>query len=202
MAIAELEGTKSDTLKKQAEAFRAMVLAEKEKAAITNLNVDSMDKAMIAAQAVITMPTISRVADGMLQEAGFTPPKVSIPLSLPPMQGSQPFPQAPQPPQQPPMAMPQQQISRPQAVAMPPQEGLSQNMPMAAAAKQAETQALTASVAAMKDISQGTIGALSEITDAIASMAESMKEASKPKQSRVVIEKQADGSFVGKKVDD
>jgi hypothetical protein len=54
----------------------------------------------------------------------------------------------------------------------------------------------------MKDISQGTIGALSEITDAIASMAESMKEASKPKQSRVIIEKQADGSFVGKKVDD
>jgi hypothetical protein len=205
MAIAELEGTKSDTLKKQAEAFRAMVLAEKEKAAITNLNVDSMDKAMIAAQAVITMPTISRVADGMLQEAGFTPPKVSIPLSLPPMQGSQPFPQAQQqaqPPQQPPMAMPQQQISRPQSVAMPPQDGLAQNMPMAAAAKQAETQALTASVAAMKDISQGTIGALSEITDAIASMAESMKEASKPKQSRVVIEKQADGSFVGKKVDD
>ncbi len=203
MAMAELEGTKSDTLKKQAEAFRAMVLAEKEKATITNLNVDSMDKAMVAAQAVITMPTISRVADGMLQEAGFAPPKVSIPLSLPPMQGTQPFPQAPQPPQpqmQAPMGMPAP--TRPPAIAMPPQQGLAQNMPMAAAAKQAETQALTASVAAMKDISQGTIGALSEITEAIASMAESMKEVSRPKQSKVVIEKQPDGSFVGKKVDE
>lgn len=201
MAMTELEGKKVDVLKKQAEAFRSMVLAEREKAMTVKSNVDSTAAAMVAATQVIAMPTIARVADGILQEAGWkdnTKP-VGIPMGLPPMPGTQPFPQQPQQqmPQQMPLPMQQAPMQRP-PIAMPPQEGLATNMPMKAAA---ETQALTSSVNAMREISQGTVSALSEITEAIATMAESMKEAGKPKQSRVVISKQADGSFVGEKVE-
>jgi hypothetical protein len=83
--------------------------------------VDATNTAMTAAQMVIAMPTTARVADGILQEAGwrdFTANAVSG--GLPPMPPQQPMPQpepAPQdaqPQAMPPEAMPPE--------AMPPEQ--------------------------------------------------------------------------------
>ncbi|CAB4134952.1 hypothetical protein UFOVP275_39 [uncultured Caudovirales phage] len=203
MAVADLEGKKADAFGKQAKAFREMLLAEQAKAETVLTKVDTAANAMVAAQAVITMPTIAKVADGILKEAGWQAGKpAGITMGLPPMQGSQPFQQAPQPQQQPPQLPPMPDQSRPQAIAMPPQAGLSSSMPVAVAAKQAETQALTQSVAAMKEIGAGTVSALSEVGQAIAAMAEQMKASQAPKTGKVIIKKNGDGSFEATKTEE
>jgi hypothetical protein len=207
MAMAELEGVKSDTIKKQAEAFRAMLLAHQTKAQTVLTNVDATANAMVAAQAVITMPTIARVADGILKESGWQSNRGGVPMGLPPMQGTQPMPMLPPPqqPQAPQGGMPQQEQPqpRPQQIAMPPQQSLGGNtIPASIASKQAETQALAQSMEAMREIGAGTVSALTEVTQAIAVMAEQMKESTKPKAGKVVIQKQADGSFVGTKTEE
>lgn len=122
LAMAELDGKVADTDKKVADAKRAMAAAERELGLAIKDRVDATSTAMTAAQMVITMPTTARVADGILQEAGwrdFTANAVSN--GLPPMPQQQPQPQ-PEPAQQeaPPQAMPPE--------AMPP-EAAPQDMP-------------------------------------------------------------------------
>jgi hypothetical protein len=80
MFMAELEGKQADTLKKTADARKAMASAEREEAATIQTRVDSTAKAMTAAQMVIAMPVTAKVADGVLQEAGwrdFSPTSVA-----------------------------------------------------------------------------------------------------------------------------
>ncbi|MGL4297350.1 MAG: portal protein [Aestuariivirga sp.] len=94
MFMAELEGKQADAALKRAKVAREDGMAMKDR-------VDSTNTAMTAAQSVITMPTIARVADGILQEAGwkdFTAPQVPANLAMPP-----------QPQQVPPEAVPQEQ---------------------------------------------------------------------------------------------
>ena len=84
-----------------------MAKVEREQGMTMKDRVDAMGAAMTSAQAVITMPTIARVADGMLQEAGwpsFTAPQVPASLGLP--QQAEPAP--PQPEQLPPSEIPAQ----------------------------------------------------------------------------------------------
>lgn len=103
MFLAELEGKQADAALKRAKVAREEGMAMKDR-------VDSTNTAMTAAQSVITMPTIARVADGILQEAGwrdFTAPQVPANLAMPPQQ--------PQP-EAPPEAAPQEQ-----AMEQPPQ---------------------------------------------------------------------------------
>lgn len=103
MFLAELEGKQADVALKRAKVAREDGMAMKDR-------VDSTNTAMTAAQSVITMPTIARVADGILQEAGwrdFTAPQVPANLAMPPQQ--------PQP-EAPPEAAPQEQ-----AMEQPPQ---------------------------------------------------------------------------------
>lgn len=103
MFLAELEGKQADAALKRSKVAREEGMAMKDR-------VDSTNTAMTAAQSVITMPTIARVADGILQEAGwrdFTAPQVPANLAMPPQQ--------PQP-EAPPEAAPQEQ-----AMEQPPQ---------------------------------------------------------------------------------
>lgn len=96
MFLAELEGKQADAALKRSKVAREEGMAMKDR-------VDSTNTAMTAAQSVITMPTIARVADGILQEAGwrdFTAPQVPANLAMPPQQ--------PQP-EAPPEAAPQEQ---------------------------------------------------------------------------------------------
>ncbi len=100
--MATLAEKKAKALKTEAEAVRAKLAAEREEALTMQTRVDATNTAMTAAQAVVMMPTIAKVADGILQEAGwrdFTAPTVP---SMPPpaMQGMPPPPeQMPQPQQ-------------------------------------------------------------------------------------------------------
>ncbi len=103
MFLAELEGKQADAALKRAKVAREEGMAMKDR-------VDSTNTAMTAAQSVITMPTIARVADGILQEAGwrdFTAPQVPANLAMPPQQTQ---------PEAPPEAAPQEQ-----AMEQPPQ---------------------------------------------------------------------------------
>ena len=107
MFLAELEGKQADAALKRAKVAREEGMAMKDR-------VDSTNTAMTAAQSVITMPTIARVADGILQEAGwrdFTAPQVPANLAMPPQQ--------PQP-EAPPEAAPQEQAME-QQPEQPPQ---------------------------------------------------------------------------------
>jgi hypothetical protein len=84
---------------KQADARRAMASAEREEGIAMKDRVDATQSAMVSAQAIVTMPTIAKVADGILQEAGWKnfagQVPSGIPLGLPPMPSVQ---QAQQPP--------------------------------------------------------------------------------------------------------
>lgn len=107
MFLSELEGKQADAALKRAKVAREEGMAMKDR-------VDSTNTAMTAAQSVITMPTIARVADGILQEAGwrdFTAPQVPANLAMPPQQ--------PQPEAQP-EAAPQEQAME-QQPEQPPQ---------------------------------------------------------------------------------
>lgn len=219
---AELADKQAGAMLKQAQALKTMTDAERAAAGTMADRVNATSSAMTAAQMVIAMPTIARVADGILQESGWNsgPPPAR---GLPPMPGME---QPPQMPPQPPMAppsMPQPsaeveepgEMEPPEAMEAPEQPMQPMPMPRPPLAMppmgtggprppigMGPSTEAQASIEAVKQISEGTMTALSEISQAISVMAESMAQISKPRSSKVVIEKQADGSFVGKKVEE
>jgi len=228
MFMAELEGKQADAQKKRADAQKAEVQADREQRLAVGDSVAATVNAMTAAQAVITMPTIARVADGILQEAGWknyagqTPS--GIPIGLPPLPGTQPIQRMPMPaqpaqpmpeiappgpvqeqpqPQPQPMPEPQQAMPAPVArppISMPPLASLGTgNPPIGMGGPNAES---NAAVEAVKQIGDGTMAALTAVTDAIATMAQEIAQLKQPKASKVVISKQADGTFVGTKVEE
>ena len=106
MFMAELAGKQADADKKVADAKRALASAEREQGLAMKDRVDATSTAMTAAQMVITMPTTARVADGILQEAGWTNFTGSaVAGGLPPMpapapaEPPQPAPAQPMPPE-------------------------------------------------------------------------------------------------------
>ena len=107
MFQAELAGKQADADQKQANARRAIASAEREEGIAMKDRVDATQSAMVSAQAIVTMPTIAKVADGILQEAGWKnfagQVPSGIPLGLPPFQAQQPkqLPQMPVNPQMP-----------------------------------------------------------------------------------------------------
>lgn len=119
MFMAELKGKEGDAMLKMANAEKAMAGADREQRRAVLDSVDATGKAMVAAQAVITMPTIARVADGILQEAGwknYGQPGMPAPQDqgqgmaqqgMPPQQ-EQPQPEQPQ--EQMPEQQPQEQV--------------------------------------------------------------------------------------------
>lgn len=131
VAMADLDGKNADVEKKVADAKRAMAAAEREMGLAMKDRVEATGEAMVAAQAVITMPTIARVADGILQEAGWknyagqTPS--GIPIGLPPMQPQQAPVQQGMPPQPEPAPQPEPQPAPPEG-AVP--EGAQPEAPM------------------------------------------------------------------------
>lgn len=113
MAEAELAGKQADADKKVADAKRALAAAEREQGLAMKDRVDATNTAMTAAQSVITMPTIARVADGILQEAGWKNFSAGAMGGLPPM------PEQPEP-QPEPQPMPEQ--GAPQEQGLPPEQ--------------------------------------------------------------------------------
>ena len=116
MFMAELEGKQAETALKLARIQREHGMTIKDR-------VDATGVALTSAQSVITMPTIAKVADGILQEVGWRDFKAShvtqglppMPEQMPPEQPMQeePMPEAPapqpeQPMEQPPMEQPPQ----------------------------------------------------------------------------------------------
>lgn len=120
LAMAELDGKAADTDKKVADAKKAMAAAERELGLAMKDRVDATNTAMMAAQMVIAMPTTAKVADGILQEAGWTNFTASaVSGGLPPQPQQQPMPQPePQPQQE---AQPQPQPEPSPQEAMPPE---------------------------------------------------------------------------------
>ena len=114
MFQAELAGKQADAEQKQANARRAIASADREEGLAMKDRVDATQSAMVAAQSVVTMPTIAKVADGILQEAGWKnfagQVPSGIPLGLPPMQDQQ-SPPPPQMPANPQMPEQDQQVS-------------------------------------------------------------------------------------------
>jgi len=101
LAMAELRGKNADAELKEANAAKSRSNADGHDAATILTRVTAADMAMTAATQVITMPTIARVADGILQESGWKDFTTSgVPIGLPPMP-AQPQEQPPQQPQQP-----------------------------------------------------------------------------------------------------
>ena len=216
VAQTELENKQADTALKLANVLKLHVGAQREQNAIVGDKVTAANTAMTAATQVIAMPTIAKVADGILRESGWGKDSVLPPLpgmNRPPIPQPQPQPdiQDVQPRMQepaapapapsgseiaPPAPMPAPMpVPRP-AMGMPPAQ--PQQSPLAMLAGAQESQAISA----MKDMQQGTIAALTQVTQAIASMAEAMKTMEKPKNSKVIIEKTPDGKFVGRKVEE
>lgn len=104
MAMTELEGKKAEVAKKLADADRAKAAAIREDVLAMKERVEATNTAMVAAQSVVAMPTIAKVADGLLQESGWKnlPGDVpsGIPTNLPMQQGmppQQPMPENQQP---------------------------------------------------------------------------------------------------------
>lgn len=226
MFMAELGDKQAGAALKQAQAMKTMADADRASTGAMADRVNATGTAMSAAQMVIAMPTIARVADGILQESGWSsspparglpplpgmqpPPDMGNPMPEPAMQPppqepmqpkmvEQPMPEQGAQPQPEPMAEPQPAMPMPRPpLAMPPM-GAQGGRPPIGTGPSTEAQA---SIEAVKQISEGTLTALSEISQAIATMAQTVAESSKPRTSKVVIEKQADGSFVGKKVEE
>ena len=97
----------ADLAEKQGKAAKSMAEAERIKRLMVGDSVRATENAMTAATAVITMPTIAKVADNILNEAGWSQAHQS---GLPPQ------PQQPSPEQQ------QQMQQQQQAMEQPPQE--------------------------------------------------------------------------------
>jgi hypothetical protein len=101
----------ADLREKNAKAAKLEADAERVKRMAINDSVDATGKAMQAAQSVITMPTIAKVADNILAEAGWNQAHPGAAAQgLPAMQPDQPMPpqgempmEAPPPEQAPPM---------------------------------------------------------------------------------------------------
>lgn len=125
MFMAELAGKQADAGKKEADARRAMASAERELGLAMKDRVDATSTAMTAAQMVIAMPTTARVADGILQEAGWTNFTGSaVSAGLPPQQPpQQPEPPPPMEQQQPGQPMPVEQQAMPIAPGEQPIQG-------------------------------------------------------------------------------
>lgn len=86
MFMADLAGKEADAQKKTADARKALAQAEREEAMTIQTRVDATANAMTAAGMVITMPTVAKVADGILQEAGwrdFNPAPVTSAVASP-----------------------------------------------------------------------------------------------------------------------
>lgn len=219
MAMAELENKNADTAVKMSTAAKNGMTTKREQTLAIGDRVIATKDAMEAATAVVSMPTIALVADGILQEAGWTgynnQAAVGLPSmesqARPPMQAPMPAPMEQQAPamQEQPMPEPQEQMAPLPMPARAPVVRPSFGMPTANQAPPdrpplgvGPTSEVQASIDAVKQISEGTMAALSEMTQAVATMAQSMEAMNKPKTTKVVIEKQADGSFVGKKVEE
>ena len=108
MFMAELAAKQADAKAKEANALKAMAGAEREQGLAMLDRVTATQEAIMAAQAVVTMPTVARVADGILQEAGWKNVPGQVPSGAPDASTMQPQALAqqgmpPQPePQQPP----------------------------------------------------------------------------------------------------
>ena len=122
VAMAELENKQADTAVKMSTAAKNGISAQREQSLAVKDRVDATAAAMTAATAVITMPTIARVADGVLQEAGWQDYTRMAGAGLPPM--PQPMPPEPQPipPEQAMQEQPPEQMQQPEpAQPMPAQ---------------------------------------------------------------------------------
>ena len=108
MFMAELAGKQADAKAKEATALKTMASAEREQGLAMLDRVTATGEAMVAAQAVVMMPTIAKVADGILQEAGWQNVPGQVPSGAPDASLMQPQAMAQQglPPQQEPQQPP------------------------------------------------------------------------------------------------
>jgi len=90
----------ADLREKNAKAAKAEADADRTKRQSINDSVDATNSAMQAAKAVITMPTIARVADNILTEAGWDQAHSNAAQGLPPQPMQQPMPPEVNQPQQ------------------------------------------------------------------------------------------------------
>lgn len=124
MFMADLQGKQADADKKAADAELSRIKAEREQSLAVGDRVNATNVAMQAAVQVVSMPTIARVADGILQEAGWKNYAGQVPSGIPTdlqpqamaAQGIPPMPPTPQDP-----AMMQNPASGAPAEGMPPQ---------------------------------------------------------------------------------
>jgi hypothetical protein len=100
-AAAQKAMFEAELMEKQGKAAKSMAEAERVKRLMVGDSVRATENAMTAATAVITMPTIAKVADNILNEAGWA----QAHGGLPQQQGQQPPPQE-QMQEQPPMEQP------------------------------------------------------------------------------------------------
>ena len=115
MGMAELAEKKAKAVKTEAEAARAKFAAEREQALAVGDRVAATAEAMVAATAVVQLPTIAKVADGILQEAGWQNYNGDVPSGIPvnmPPPAAQGIPQQAQP-----------EAPNPAAQGIPPQAG-------------------------------------------------------------------------------
>lgn len=131
MFMAELNNKNADTENKLATADKSRASADLAQRQAVGASVTAVGDAMVAAQAVITMPTIARVADGIVQEAGWKDyggqTASGVPIGLPPPPAAQPMPpQAGLPPQQPMQPQEQQEPQEQETVAHEQQPGDAQ----------------------------------------------------------------------------
>lgn len=118
MAEVQLAGAQADVMKKGADADLARAKADREQSLTMKDRVEATNTSMVAATSVITMPTIARVADGILQEAGWKNYSVPAMNGLP---AAPPPPPQPQLPEQQPQPQPEPQPAPEQA---PPEQQL------------------------------------------------------------------------------
>lgn len=110
LAQATLDKANADADKSRADADKSRAAADQAQATTMQTRVEAANTAMEAATSVVTMPTIAKVADGILQEAGWK--NYATPAPASPQQGMAPVQARPeQPPPAAPMA----------AQGMPPQ---------------------------------------------------------------------------------
>lgn len=115
-AMAEIAEKEANVALKQAQADAAKAQAGRTTALKVSDAMEAAANAMVAATAVIQMPTIAKVADNLLLEGGWQ--SVKDAGQAPPIQGLPPMPQQAQPPMQP---GPAQQPTGPDVPAEQPQ---------------------------------------------------------------------------------
>jgi hypothetical protein len=121
---ADAEKVTSDIDKIGAETDKIMAETERTRRLMVGDSMTAADSAMVAAQAIITMPTIAKVADNLLVQAGWKNVHTGPAGGLPPqmMAPAAPMPE-PAPPAAPVMQQPPEQAAPPAGdiAAMPPQ---------------------------------------------------------------------------------